>query len=71
MGDGVYVLVCNAIQESLRVPEVGGTSIAGRTAVIAGASSGIGRATARALATSGARVGIAARRVERLVGLKE
>ena len=53
------------------VPEVGGTPLAGRTAVITGASSGIGRATARALAAAGARVGLAARRAERLEGLKE
>jgi NADP-dependent 3-hydroxy acid dehydrogenase YdfG len=34
--------------------------------VVTGASSGIGQATARALAASGVRVGLAARRVERL-----
>ena len=57
-------------QESLRVPEVNGTPLTGRTAVITGASSGIGRATARALAGAGARVGLAARRAERLEELK-
>jgi NADP-dependent 3-hydroxy acid dehydrogenase YdfG len=40
--------------------------ISGKTAIVTGASSGIGRATARALADAGVRVAGGARRVERL-----
>ncbi len=41
-------------------------SVAGRTALVTGASSGLGRFFAKTLAENGARVAIAARRVERL-----
>ena len=41
-------------------------SLAGRSAVVTGASSGLGAATARAFAAAGASVTIAARRIDRL-----
>jgi 3-hydroxy acid dehydrogenase / malonic semialdehyde reductase len=41
-------------------------ALAGRTAVVTGASAGIGLATARALVAEGARVALGARRVERV-----
>jgi 3-hydroxy acid dehydrogenase / malonic semialdehyde reductase len=44
-------------------------SLEGKTAIVTGASSGIGRATARALIAEGARVVAGARRVERLEDL--
>ena len=61
----------DAKQEARGVPEVGGTPLAGRAAVVTGASSGIGRTTARALAGAGVKVRLAARRAERLEELRE
>jgi NADP-dependent 3-hydroxy acid dehydrogenase YdfG len=47
------------------------TALADRTAVITGAASGMGAATARLLASHGARVALLARRGERLTALAE
>lgn len=58
--------VNRSVQDALEILRVDGTPLAGRSAVVTGASSGIGRATAEALAGAGARVGLAARRVELL-----
>ena len=45
-------------------------SIAGRVALVTGASSGFGEATALELARAGVKVGLSARRVDRLEALK-
>lgn len=47
------------------------TNLNGKIALVTGASSGIGAATAAKLAKAGARVGIAARRTEKLADLKK
>ncbi|MFE6893534.1 SDR family oxidoreductase [Streptomyces sp. NPDC057694] len=54
--------------QSIRSPYA---ALSGRTALITGAASGMGEATARLLAAHGARVALLARREERLTGLAE
>jgi 3-hydroxy acid dehydrogenase / malonic semialdehyde reductase len=46
-------------------------ALSGKTAIVTGASSGIGAATARALAAEGATVAVGARRLERLAELRD
>lgn len=50
---------------------MGRFSVAGRTALVTGASSGLGEHFALTLAAAGARVAVAARRADRLAGLVE
>lgn len=45
--------------------------LSGKVAIVTGASSGIGKATAIALAKEGAKVAVAARRIEKLDKLKK
>src|SRR5947207_12793803 len=57
------------VRVPLRNKERTMSSIEGKVVVITGASSGLGEATARLLATSGAKVFLGARRSERLNGV--
>ena len=57
------------MKKSIKVKNAGHYPLAGKTAVVTGASSGIGRSTAIALAGDGAAVVVCARRKDRLNGL--
>ena len=70
-GDEKEQEVSDAERDSAGLTGRGETSLAGRVALVTGASSGKGRATARALAAAGAQVGLAARRAESLEELEE
>lgn len=48
-----------------------GKRLSGKVAIVTGASSGIGEAIAKGLASEGAKVALAARRIERLEDLKK
>ena len=54
-----------------RVPGVAGKPLAGKIALVTGASSGIGAAIAQGLSLAGAKVGIGGRRLDRLKDLAE
>jgi len=56
----------NVTGQTTSIDLVAALDLSGKTAIVTGASSGIGRATARALAAAGVRVAGGARRVERL-----
>jgi NAD(P)-dependent dehydrogenase (short-subunit alcohol dehydrogenase family) len=68
MADATVVLSYTSVGHALRKPlwgEEGAPSMEGKVAVVTGANSGIGFATARALASSGATVVMACRNLER------
>lgn len=61
----------NETQPTPHPLNIDGTPLTGQSAIVTGASSGIGAATAVALERAGARVGLVARRAERLDELSE
>jgi NAD(P)-dependent dehydrogenase (short-subunit alcohol dehydrogenase family) len=60
-----------SLTEAKPTPELGALPLAGKTALVTGASSGIGNVTAQALAARGVRVAVTARREPELGALVE